>query len=316
MPSMLLIRLAGAVPDVAPRWLLGAARDICAPTEPGGRPGGPPGDTGAQPYPGPLPYPGPEPSPGPPPFSVGAPMPDGPPDGALPGDGATTSWRLGWLDDRSAPPGWPPATARFGSQSREVTGAELTRRSYAQLAQGTPTRRVRVTMTTPTFFSRDGRDLPLPDPALAIQGLLTRWNAFAPGPLRIGAGDARSLVDAVFLDGVWGSSAEVELGHGLRQVGFVGHADLRLMAGTSDFVATMFTALTRFAAFAGVGERTAYGFGAVDVDILDLPVPRRLVSVPTSRRFDGRRAPATPAAPRPPEGRAAPPAPPPGPAGP
>jgi CRISPR-associated endoribonuclease Cas6 len=55
----------------------------------------------------------------------------------------------------------------------------------------------------------------------------------------------------------------------------------------------MFTALARFAAFAGLGARTAHGFGAVDVDVVDLVRPPRRaapVAVPTSRRSD--RAPA------------------------
>jgi CRISPR-associated endoribonuclease Cas6 len=273
MPSTLVVRMAGAIPDVPPRWLLTAASAIC---EPAG--GTLLGQTR--------------------PFSVGALLPGseaaGPdrkaadPAAGGPADGAVTTWRLGWLDDDAAPPGWAPAAVRFGSQVRTVIGADLRRHSYAELAQGRPARRVRLTMNTPTFFSRDGRDLPLPDPALAVGGLLPRWNAYAPAPLRIGAADAQALVDAVFLDGVWGASAEVELGHGLRQVGFVGQADLRLVAATSDYTATMFTALARFAAFAGVGARTAYGFGAVDVDVIDLvPPPRRLtVAVPASRRAD------------------------------
>ncbi|OHV32435.1 hypothetical protein BCD49_29825 [Pseudofrankia sp. EUN1h] len=279
--------MAGAIPDVPPRWLLTAASAIC---DPGGR------THAAEARP----------------FSVGALVPGAGPDlsgprapgdahlaggrgpsvsaGGQPGHGgAVTTWRLGWLDDGAPPPGWPPDTVRFGSQVVPVIGADLHRYSYAELAQGRPARSVRLTMNTPTFFALDGRDLPLPDPALAIGGLLARWNAYAPGPLRISADDARALVDAVFLDGVWGASAEVELGHGLRQVGFVGQADLRLLAATSDYIATMFTALARFAAFAGLGARTAHGFGAVDVDVVDLaPAPRRTapVAVPTSRRSD------------------------------
>jgi CRISPR-associated endoribonuclease Cas6 len=283
MPSMLVLRLAGSIPDVAPRWLLGAATAICAP------------DTTETPVQTRR-------------FSVGAVVPvadttSGPhapdrdssspgtarptrPGTTPPGEGGTqdraatnrvlaASWRLGWLDDDATPSGWPPTEVRFGSQVRPVLGADLHRRSYAELAQGVPARHVRLTMTTPTFFARDGRDLPLPDPALMLRGLLTGWNSYAPGPLRIGGQDARSLVDAVYLDGMWGASADVELGHGLRQTGFVGQADLRLLTATSDYIATMFTALARFAAYAGVGARTAHGFGAVAVDVVEVPGPRR-----------------------------------------
>src|SRR6185369_2112339 len=260
MPSILVLRFADSspgfaaadvdvpdvsvpdisAPDIAPRWLLGAATAIC-----GSAGDGPSGRE---------------------PFSVGQ------------RPGAT--WRLGWLDDDAPPPNWPPAEVRFGSRARAVAGAETHRQSYGELARGLPVRRVRLTMTTPTFFTRDGHDLPLPDPALIVRGLLVRWNGYAPAPLRIGAGDARTLVGAVGLAGLWGASADVELGHGLRQTGFVGEAELRLLAGTSDYLATMFTALARFAAYAGLGERTAYGFGAVDVDLAlvtelaGMPVPR------------------------------------------
>ncbi|MDT3442344.1 MULTISPECIES: CRISPR system precrRNA processing endoribonuclease RAMP protein Cas6 [unclassified Pseudofrankia] len=302
MPSILLVRMAGAIPDAAPRWLLAAASAICDPAD-GAR-----ADEAR-------------------PFSVGPLVPDAGPnatglggtglggrgDAGLAGawepstcgtpgrGGAVTTWRLGWLADDAPLPGWQPDTVRFGSQVLPVVGADLHRYSYAELAQGRPARGARLTMNTPTFFSRDGRDLPLPDPALAIGGLLARWNTYAPGPLRIGADDARALVEAVFLDGVWGASSEVELGHGLRQVGFVGQADLRLLAATSDYTATMFAALARFAAFAGVGERTAHGFGAVDVDVVDVVdvvrAPRQMapVAVPPSRR-SGRAPVSSPAA--------------------
>ncbi|WP_076817372.1 CRISPR system precrRNA processing endoribonuclease RAMP protein Cas6 [Pseudofrankia asymbiotica] len=323
MPSMLLVRMAGAIPDAAPRWLLAAASAVCDPA------GGTRTDEDR-------------------PFSVGQLMPDAGPnatglggtglggtglggtglggtglgthgDGRLagtrepsthaatsrgtsrlvsrrepseratPAAPAVTTWRLGWLADDAPLPSWPPDTVRFGSRVVPVIGADLHRYSYAELAQGRPARGARLTMNTPTFFSRDGRDLPLPDPALAIGGLLARWNTYAPGPLRIGADDARALIEAVFLDGVWGASSEVELGHGLRQVGFVGQADLRLLAATSDYIATMFAALARFAAFAGVGERTAHGFGTVDIDVVDLAPARRRTApatVPATRRSD------------------------------
>lgn len=278
MPSMLVLRLAGAMPDVAPRWLLGAAAAICAPDTPETPVQTPPFSVGAV-----VPVVVADTAPGPDapgqgtssPKSAGVPGQSARDGDPAPGGVLAASWRLGWLDDAAAPPGWPPAEVRFGSQVRAVLGAELHRRSYAELAQGVPARHVRLTMTTPTFFARDGRDLPLPDPALMLRGLLAGWNSYAPGPLRIGPHDARALVDAVYLDGMWGASADVELGHGLRQTGFVGQAELRLLTATSDYIATMFTALARFAAYAGLGARTAHGFGAVDVDVVEVPGPRR-----------------------------------------
>ncbi|WP_045878929.1 CRISPR system precrRNA processing endoribonuclease RAMP protein Cas6 [Pseudofrankia sp. DC12] len=298
MPSMLVLRLAGAIPDIAPRWLLGAASAICEPSAAEALTQARPFSVAAV-----VPVAVEDTRPEIPQAGNAPVQPDADRGGAgqrntdrseVPRAVLGASWRLGWLDDDALPPGWPPAEARFGSQVRTVLGAELRRRSYAELAQGTPARHARLTMTTPTFFARDGRDLPLPDPALVIRGLLARWNSYAPGPLRIGADDARALVDAVYLDGMWGASADVELGHGLRQTGFVGQADLRLLAATSDYIATMFTALTRFAAYAGVGARTAYGFGAVDVDVVEVPVPRRPAPAANGPRRAGTLTPTRP----------------------
>jgi CRISPR-associated endoribonuclease Cas6 len=263
---MLYIRMAGTIPDVVPRWLHGAASTICGPAATGSA------------------------------FSVGPLLAVDTSDAAAarpPADASATvtTWRLGWLDDGASPRAWPPAEAHFGSRALPVVGSEVERRSYAELARAVPARRVRLTMTTPTFFVREGRHLPLPDPALAVGGLVTRWNSYAPGPLRIRADDAKALTDAVFLDGVWGASAEVELGHGLRQTGFVGQAELRLLSGTTDYTATMFTALARFAGYAGLGARTAHGFGATDVDVL---VDEPMTTAPLERyRLDA----AAPAAP-------------------
>jgi CRISPR-associated endoribonuclease Cas6 len=258
MPSTLELRMAGAIPDLSPRWLLRAAAQIC---------GAGPGRGGFSPFAVGLAAPvgadGPAADPAvPDPNGPARPSRDGEPADAL-----TWSWRLGWLDDESGPPGWPPAEARFGSQALAVVGAELRPVSYAELARSHPARRVTLTMTTPTYFTVDGRDLPLPDPLLVMRGLLARWNNYAPRPLRIGPGDARALLDAVHLAGTWGASTDVELGHGLRQTGFVGQAELGLLSAASDYVATMFTALARFAGYAGVGARTTYGFGSVDVAV-------------------------------------------------
>ena len=303
MPSILLLRMAGTIPDVPPRWLLAAADMIFEPVGRGrtveARPfsigalvPGPGRDLAALGLTGRLGATGP--GIGGDAHRPGAPAPARSPDDQPP-DSAITTWRLGWLDDDTPPPGWPPVRIRFGSQARTVVGSERHRYSYADLARSRPARGVRLTMNTPTYFSRGGRNLPLPEPALVVGGLVARWNRYAPASLRIGAGDARAIADAVFLDGFWGSSAEVELGHGLRQVGFVGQADLRLLADTSDYTATMFTALARFAAIAGVGEHTSHGFGAVDVEVeaeVDAagltPAPRQAaqLAVPTSRRSE------------------------------
>jgi CRISPR-associated endoribonuclease Cas6 len=239
VPSVLVVRLSGGVADIEPRWLLAAAAAICE---------GASSDHRAQFKP----------------FSVGRVVPDG--------EGVAV-WRLGWLGDLGLPVGWPPSAVRFGAHQREVLGFDGRGMSYAELARGGPMRRARFTMTSPLFFSRNGRDLPLPEPVLAVRGLLARWNAWAPEPLRVAESDAKALAGAVYLDEVVGASEKVELGGGLRQVGFVGSAEFRLLAAVSEQTAALFGALVRFAAYAGLGAQTTAGFGSVDV-MAEAPRPR------------------------------------------
>jgi CRISPR-associated endoribonuclease Cas6 len=182
-------------------------------------------------------------------------------------DGAGTWWRLGWLADDKLPPGWPPASVRFGGDVRPVTGFGGEVRPYAAMARSGAARRARLRMLTPMFFSRNGRDLPLPEPVLLVRSLLARWNAHAPASLQVAVDDARALAGAVFLDGMSGGTERVELGPTLRQSGFTGEAELRLLRSAPQAVAEVFGALMRFAEVAGVGAQTTCGFGAVEVAI-------------------------------------------------
>ncbi|WP_239382494.1 MULTISPECIES: CRISPR system precrRNA processing endoribonuclease RAMP protein Cas6 [unclassified Frankia] len=183
-----------------------------------------------------------------------------------PGDSpAMTVWRLGWLGHGDLPPTWPPRTVRFGPYEQPVMGFDADLWPFARLASVGPARRVRLRMLTPTFFSRNGRDLPLPEPVLIVRSLLARWNAHAPDTLTIDDSAARELVGSVFLDAVSGASEQVPVTEQIRQVGFVGEAELRLLKTASAAAAEVFGALMRFAAIAGVGAQTTHGFGAVDI---------------------------------------------------
>lgn len=196
------------------------------------------------------------------PFSVGLLTPGQSAEGDHGG-----SWTVGWLPDAGLPPGWPPATVRFGSQARTVAGFDGQVRTYAELAASPPTRRAALTTTSPLFFSRNGRDLPLPEPVLIMRGLLTRWNTFAPVALRVTDDDATALFDTVFLDEMTGTTRKTDIAPGLRQVGFDGQAQLRLLRTAAEHTTRIFAALLRFAEFAGVGAQTTAGFGRVTVDL-------------------------------------------------
>jgi CRISPR-associated endoribonuclease Cas6 len=181
--------------------------------------------------------------------------------------GAGTWWRLGWLADDALPPGWPPASVRFGGDVRPVTGFGGEVRPFAEMARSGAVRRARLRMLTPMFFSRNGRDLPLPEPVLLVRSLLARWNAHAPSSLQVAVDDGRAVVGAVFLDEMSGGTERVQVTPTLRQVGFVGEAELRLLRSAPQAAGEVFGALMRFAEVAGVGAQTTCGFGAVEVSL-------------------------------------------------
>jgi CRISPR-associated endoribonuclease Cas6 len=124
------------------------------------------------------------------------------------------------------------------------------------------------------FFSRNGRDLPVPEPVLMVRSLVSRWNAHAPAELAIEDDTVRQLADGVYLAGMRGGTEQVAVTPQLRQLGFVGTAELGLLRTVSAHAGEVFGALMRFAAIAGVGAQTTHGFGAVGVTIV-APAPAR-----------------------------------------
>jgi CRISPR-associated endoribonuclease Cas6 len=170
-------------------------------------------------------------------------------------------WRLGWLPAASPPP--IPATVALGPARCEVQPTRPVLVTFAELLTGPPLRHVELQFISPTFFARKGRDLPLPDPVLIMRSLATRWDAHAPAELALPSKELTALLDSVYLDQVAIESRRGQVSHTMWQTGFVGTARLALTRAGDDITAQVFTALTRFAEFAGVGAQTTHGFGAV-----------------------------------------------------
>jgi CRISPR-associated endoribonuclease Cas6 len=127
-----------------------------------------------------------------------------------------------------------------------------------------------VEFLTPTVFSRNGRDYPLPDPVLALRGLHQRWTARADPAAP--AGSRHAGPEAGGVDGALGSVVVEHLdGHTqlveapTRRIGFTGSATFALRGRSSPAADQAFAALWAFAALAGVGRSTTYGLGAVEV---------------------------------------------------
>ncbi|MBL8924635.1 MAG: CRISPR system precrRNA processing endoribonuclease RAMP protein Cas6 [Pseudonocardia sp.] len=195
---------------------------------------------------------------------LGHPPPGGTPDFSawpLVAHGERARWRLGWLPDRACPA--PPAAVTFGSTVHRVVDHAITHVGFAELAAGPPARRADVDVLSPLYFSRNGRDLPLPDPELMLRSSLDRWDRHAPPALRVPDDVRRALLGAVYLVACEGGTVTGAVGARMRQTGFTGTVTLGLTRSAGPAVAGAFAALIRYAAVTGIGAQTAHGFGAV-----------------------------------------------------
>lgn len=139
---------------------------------------------------------------------------------------------------------------------------------------------------TPTVFKQtlhqaDGRgkpidiEIPLPDPARIVASLAGRWAKFAPAPAELPEDLVEELVATTAL-----SRHEIRTEQGLAKGpirGFVGRAEFRCLSPDPG-VRTVFALLWKFAAFAGLGNKTAHGLGLVWPSVAPRPVrasPRR-----------------------------------------
>jgi CRISPR-associated endoribonuclease Cas6 len=168
---------------------------------------------------------------------------------------------------------WPPleSVLRGGAAVKVVNdrwevppnGWQVTQCSYPELvvSSGTETR-FAFHFRSPTSFRSQEMHYPLPDPVLAFQSWLTRWNAFAPEELRLNV----SLLDLVGAH-VALSRHRIE-SHAVTfdrftQVGFVGSVTYqvvkrRLLNGD---LLRRFNILADFAPFCGTGHKTTQGMG-------------------------------------------------------
>lgn len=171
-----------------------------------------------------------------------------------------THWRVGWLGSAQPPP--IPRTVALGPARCPVRPAPPQHTSFAQLLASEPVKHAELHLISPTFFARKGRDLPLPDPVLIIRSLSTRWDAHAPPELALPAEVFTALLDSVYLANASIETRRAQVSQTMWQTGFVGAAQLSLTKAAGAATIQVFTALTRFAEFAGIGAQTTHGFGA------------------------------------------------------
>lgn len=183
-------------------------------------------------------------------------------------DGKGARWRLGWL-----PEGHPPIrtvdTVRFGPTRRRVRGFTIAITSFGRLATGGSTGTADLRMLSPTFFSRNGRDHPLPDPVLIIDSAVRRWNLHAPADLRVPDAEHRALRSRIVLTDFEGRTERGPVTFTMQQTGFVGTVRIALPRSAERSTRYLLAALMRFLDVAGVGAQTTHGFGALELVALD-----------------------------------------------
>lgn len=193
--------------------------------------------------------------------------------GPLIGNGGLARWRLGWLPNQVPP--FSPDTVRFGSQPCQVVDCTIQDMPFGSLAGAEPAWSADLEIVSPLYFSRNGRDHPLPDPVLMLRSALDRWNAFAPDPFQISDTFGRDLLATVWLASMDGRTVSTPITATMHQTGFVGTIRLALGRAASTPLASMFAALMHYADIAGLGAQTTHGFGAIRLQHLNHTPPNR-----------------------------------------
>jgi CRISPR-associated endoribonuclease Cas6 len=161
---------------------------------------------------------------------------------------------------------------RLGAHRYRIVGrARLTgAASWQELRQWSGTRAWQLRFVTPVCLRRQNRTSPWPAPDSVARGLAERWHRLDPATAPPLPGHGAGPVWVSDIDG------HSEVAHLTRRVrrdgrrqleeelvsGFVGRIRYVCDQGT-DTEAADFSALLAFAAFAGAGSHTTYGFGVV-----------------------------------------------------
>jgi CRISPR-associated endoribonuclease Cas6 len=183
------------------------------------------------------------------------------------------SWKLHWLrDDNSAPTGRMDVGARVRLGNRRFTLHRVcpTMTQYAALADRTATR-ADLWFQSPTYFSRNGRFYPLPDPVLLFRGLAAKWNARqADASMSLPDDLLSQLTSAVAISACELATTRIAVGVGepaAERPAFTGWARFAVPRRADEAVRRAFAALVRFAEFSGIGAMTTHGLGAVSAQI-------------------------------------------------
>ncbi|MFN6569871.1 CRISPR system precrRNA processing endoribonuclease RAMP protein Cas6 [Dendronalium sp. ChiSLP03b] len=128
--------------------------------------------------------------------------------------------------------------------------------SFAKLLEIPVQNTIKLQFLSPTSFKQSGTVQPFPLPDLVFNGLLRRWNHFAPSQLKFPEIKWNSLVSAFEL-----KTHALKL-EGGAEIGSEGWVIYRFSDSESAKIATV---LAHFAHFAGVGRKTTMGMGQTSI---------------------------------------------------
>ena len=191
-------------------------------------------------------------------------------------EGERVLWRIGTLDRTAGEiiggvlHGIGSIHLRQKGYSIDVQNIQcIAQRSYQDIADEyfraeTAPRGAEIHFLTPTSFKQGGAYIILPESALILQSLLTRWNRFCPD-IRIEEDDlVQTLAAHTRLTRYALRSAAFSVeGYSIR--GFRGQIALQFTG--SDMVRRILGTLLAFAPYAGIGIKTALGMGAAETNI-------------------------------------------------
>jgi CRISPR-associated endoribonuclease Cas6 len=126
--------------------------------------------------------------------------------------------------------------------------------SFEKLVQMPAQRVIELQFLSPTSFKQSRAVQPFPLPELVFNGLLRRWNRFAPEKLQFSEVEWSGLVSAYEL-----KTYALKMAGG-AEIGAEGWVKYRFSDVEQARIATV---LAHFACFAGVGRKTAMGMGQV-----------------------------------------------------
>ncbi|MGQ9609685.1 MAG: CRISPR-associated endoribonuclease Cas6 [bacterium] len=131
---------------------------------------------------------------------------------------------------------------------------------YYSLWQDTSRREFHLRFISPTSFKAGRGNLPFPLPYSIYQGLLRKWNQFAPADLKMDEDILQIVANQVFPSCHSIHTTLVEQ-RNAKLIGFVGNCTFEILGDLSEEKLHQLTVLTGYAYYAGVGMKTTQGMG-------------------------------------------------------